>query len=233
MSRAFPVASWWTAIRQGTPRPSANWRRTRWPGPLGATMPTSTPGGGSIWPKWIEKPWANSSRLPGRDPVADLVLPDLGLLLVGQQDHHDVAAARRLARRRAPRAPRPRPRRGSPSPGEGRPRPRSPSPSGSARARGPASRSRGSRSSCPRAREVGVVVVEDVFRSFIALTLCVGPLDEPLGELAAAARRRRSASRSSCRRPSPPGRRALASRCSSPWPRPCRRRPRPARSEAS
>ena len=28
-----------------------------------------------------------------RDPVGDLGLPDLGLLLVGQQDHHDVAAA--------------------------------------------------------------------------------------------------------------------------------------------
>ena len=64
----MPVASWWTAIRQGTPRPSANWRRTRWPGPLGATMPTSTPGGGSIWPKWIEKPWANISRFPGAIP---------------------------------------------------------------------------------------------------------------------------------------------------------------------
>ena len=34
----MPVASWWIAIRPGTPRPSANWRRTRWPGPLGATI---------------------------------------------------------------------------------------------------------------------------------------------------------------------------------------------------
>ena len=50
--------------------PSSNWRRTRWPGPFGATMPTSTPGGGSIWPKWIAKPWANSSRLPAAIPSA-------------------------------------------------------------------------------------------------------------------------------------------------------------------
>ena len=27
------------------------------------------------------------------DPVGDLGLPDLGLLLVGEQDHHDVAPA--------------------------------------------------------------------------------------------------------------------------------------------
>jgi len=31
-------------------------------------MPTSTSGPGSIWPKWIEKPWANISRLPGAIP---------------------------------------------------------------------------------------------------------------------------------------------------------------------
>jgi len=33
-------------------------------------------------------------QVPGRDPVADLALPDLGLLLVGQQDHHHVTATR-------------------------------------------------------------------------------------------------------------------------------------------
>ena len=32
-------------------------------------------------------------QVAGRDPVVDLGLPDLRLLLVGQQDHHDVAAA--------------------------------------------------------------------------------------------------------------------------------------------
>ena len=63
---------------------------------MGATMPTSTPGGGSIWPKWIEKPCANISRLPGAIPSLISALPDLRLVLVGEQDHHDVAAARRL-----------------------------------------------------------------------------------------------------------------------------------------
>ena len=32
-------------------------------------------------------------QVAGRDAVLDLVLPDLGLLLVRQQDHHDVALA--------------------------------------------------------------------------------------------------------------------------------------------
>ena len=66
----MPVASWWMATRPGTPLPSLNWRRTRWPGLFGAIMPTSTSDDGSIWPKWIEKPCANSSRLPGAMPSA-------------------------------------------------------------------------------------------------------------------------------------------------------------------
>ena len=33
-------------------------------------MPTSIPGPGWIWSKWIEKPCANSSRLPGAIPSA-------------------------------------------------------------------------------------------------------------------------------------------------------------------
>jgi hypothetical protein len=32
-------------------------------------------------------------QVPGRDPVGDVGFPDLGLLLVREQDHHDVAAA--------------------------------------------------------------------------------------------------------------------------------------------
>ena len=32
-------------------------------------------------------------QVAGRDPVGDVGLPDLGLLLVREQDHHDVAAA--------------------------------------------------------------------------------------------------------------------------------------------
>ena len=39
-----------TATRPGTPEPSRYWRRTRWPGPLGATSATSTPAGGSTSP---------------------------------------------------------------------------------------------------------------------------------------------------------------------------------------
>jgi hypothetical protein len=37
---------------------------------LGAIIPTSTSGPGSICSKWIEKPWANSRRLPGAIPSA-------------------------------------------------------------------------------------------------------------------------------------------------------------------
>ena len=46
--RAVPVASWCTAKRHGTPCPATNVLRTRWPGPFGATMLTSTPSGGAI-----------------------------------------------------------------------------------------------------------------------------------------------------------------------------------------
>jgi hypothetical protein len=35
-------------------------------------------------------------QVPRRDPVLDLALPDLGLLLVGQQHHDDVALAGRV-----------------------------------------------------------------------------------------------------------------------------------------
>ena len=64
----MPLASWWTATRPGTPAPSVNWRRTRWPGPFGRDHRDVDLGAGSIWPKWIEKPCANSSRLPGAIP---------------------------------------------------------------------------------------------------------------------------------------------------------------------
>src|SRR4029079_17219258 len=43
-SQALPLSSFSTATSTGTPRPSTYSRRTRWPGPLGATMATSTPG---------------------------------------------------------------------------------------------------------------------------------------------------------------------------------------------
>ena len=50
----------------GVPAPSSYNSRTRWPGDLGATMETSTPGGASMAPKRMLKPWANISVLPGR-----------------------------------------------------------------------------------------------------------------------------------------------------------------------
>ena len=34
------------------------------PGPFGATMITSTFGGGTIWPKWMLNPWLNIRVLP-------------------------------------------------------------------------------------------------------------------------------------------------------------------------
>lgn len=39
---------WWTAMSPGTPPPSVNTSRTRWPGALGAAMPTSMPAAGTM-----------------------------------------------------------------------------------------------------------------------------------------------------------------------------------------
>jgi hypothetical protein len=39
---------------------------------------------------------AEEQRLAGRDAVPDVLLPDLAVLLVGQQHHYDVAARGRL-----------------------------------------------------------------------------------------------------------------------------------------
>ncbi len=52
------------AMSAGTPRPSWYCRRTRWPGPFGATMMTSTFFGGLTVLKWMAKPWEKSSVLP-------------------------------------------------------------------------------------------------------------------------------------------------------------------------
>ncbi len=46
-------------MRAGTPLPSSYVRLTMAPGPFGATMMTSTEGGGTICPKWILNPWEN------------------------------------------------------------------------------------------------------------------------------------------------------------------------------
>ena len=59
------MASWWTATSAGTPTPSVNSSRTRWPGALGAIMDTSMSAGGVICLKWMLKPCANISVLPG------------------------------------------------------------------------------------------------------------------------------------------------------------------------
>ena len=61
---ALPVASCSTATRQGTPLPSTYWRRTRWPGPFGATIATSTSAGGLIRPYRMLRPWPKKSALP-------------------------------------------------------------------------------------------------------------------------------------------------------------------------
>src|SRR2546429_279827 len=60
---ALPVASWWTATSAGVPPPPSKVRRTRCPGPLGATMKTSMVSGGTMRPKWMLKPWANTTAL--------------------------------------------------------------------------------------------------------------------------------------------------------------------------
>ena len=96
--RALPVGSCAMAMRQGTPKPSSNWRRTVCPGPLGATMATSTSGGGTIWPKWMLNPCANSSVLPGGQAGLDVRLVDVALEVIGDEHHHDVGPFHRLGR---------------------------------------------------------------------------------------------------------------------------------------
>ena len=100
------------------------------PGPFGATMPTSTPGGGSICAEVDREAVGEHQQVALADPVADLRLPDLGLALVGQQDHHHVAAARGVGdvEDLEPRAP--RPSRATTSRAAGRRRRRARTPSG-------------------------------------------------------------------------------------------------------
>ena len=57
---ASPDGSCAIAIRHGTPRPFSYSLRTRWPGPLGATMNTLTFAGGTIFRKWMLKPCAQA-----------------------------------------------------------------------------------------------------------------------------------------------------------------------------
>jgi hypothetical protein len=83
----------------GTPWPAWYVSRTRWPGPLGAIMLTSTSGGGVIVSKRMLNPCANISVLPGAEVRRDLVLVDLRLRRVGHEHHDDVGPRRRLGHR--------------------------------------------------------------------------------------------------------------------------------------
>ena len=77
-------------MRPGTPPPSVKTSRTRWPGALGAAMPTSMPAAGTMVLKWMLKPWANMSSLPALEVRADLVGVELGRGLIGDENHDDV-----------------------------------------------------------------------------------------------------------------------------------------------
>ena len=79
-------------MRLGTPLPSMYWRRTVWPGPLGATMMMFTFFGGTMVLKWIEKPCENNSVLPGGQIRRDVFLISRGLLGVRQRNENDVGA---------------------------------------------------------------------------------------------------------------------------------------------
>ena len=102
--------------RPGAPRSATGPRRPRCrcgarggPGPSGATMVTSTPGGGTIWPKRMLKPWANIRQSPSfRFGRHELVVGGL-LLGVGQQDHDHVGLGGGVGQRQAPAARPPRP----------------------------------------------------------------------------------------------------------------------------
>ena len=60
---------------------------------MGATIATSTSGGRVDLVEVDREAVREQQQVARRDAVADLALPHLGLLLVGQQDHHDVALA--------------------------------------------------------------------------------------------------------------------------------------------
>ena len=90
----MPVASWWIAIRPGTPRPVGELAAHEVAGALGRDHRDVDLRGRVDLPEVDREAVGEEQQVAGRDPVADLGLPDLGLLLVGQQDHHDVPRAR-------------------------------------------------------------------------------------------------------------------------------------------
>ena len=66
------------------------------PGPLGGDHADVHAGRRLDLAEVDRKPVGEHQQVTLGDPVADLALPDLGLLLVRKQDHHDVAATRRV-----------------------------------------------------------------------------------------------------------------------------------------
>jgi hypothetical protein len=63
---------------------------------LGATRPTSTPGGRLDLAVVDGEAVAEQHEVALRDPVADLRLPHVAVQLVGHEHHDDVPAARRV-----------------------------------------------------------------------------------------------------------------------------------------
>ena len=103
-----PVASWCTAISAGVPMPCSYVRRTRWPGPFGAIIVTSTSSGGAIVPKWMLNPCANISMLPASRFGAMSSAYAFACAVSGRTHHHDVGLARRRRRCPGPAGRRPR-----------------------------------------------------------------------------------------------------------------------------
>ena len=95
----MPEASFSTATSTGTPRPSTYSRRTRWPGPFGATMNTSTPsGGGDVAEADVEAVAEDQGVARGQVGL-DRLGVQLPLVLVGGEDHDHVGLLDRLGRR--------------------------------------------------------------------------------------------------------------------------------------
>ena len=127
--------------RHAAARPGRRSRR-RWPGPFGATIPTS------IVPRRVDPPEVDveavgeHQQLAGPEVRRDLRVVDRLLGRVRDEDHDHVAPRGRRRRRRRRAARPPRRAAGSSSPARARRRRRRPIRAGSGRGRGPASRSR-------------------------------------------------------------------------------------------
>ena len=95
----MPEASFSTATRTGTPRPSTYSRRTRWPGPFGRDHEhVDALGRGDVAEADVEAV-AEDQGVAGREVGLDGLGVELALLVVGRQDHDDVGLLHRLGRR--------------------------------------------------------------------------------------------------------------------------------------